>query len=165
MKVLQVKTPNYRSPKDWALLRRSGFSRGIALISGCLALFLAVPLITGHSQTTVNSSGNQVHDYSGIPPMNPAANPTPDANRFMLDSMKMQENRKLFKKLNEQRLKEMNAETERLLALANQLKSETNKVSDSAVFTSTLSMDAVRQAEQIEKLAHSVRDKMRAVVN
>jgi hypothetical protein len=51
----------------------------------------------------------------------------------------------------------MNSDTARLLALANQLKTETDPIK-------TPSISALREAEQIEKLAHSVREKMKASV-
>ena len=92
--------------------------------------------------------------------MNPAANPTADANRYLEDAMKAQDNRKRFEKLNQLRHKEMTSDTEKLLALANQLKAETDKA-----VKDTLSMNAVRQAEQIEKLAHSVRETMRSSIS
>ena len=53
----------------------------------------------------------------------------------------------------------MTSETEKLVALANQLKSETDHSSKQ-----TPLMESVRQAEQIAKLAHSVREKMKATV-
>jgi hypothetical protein len=89
--------------------------------------------------------------------MNPLANPTADTNRYLEDSMKRQDNRKLFNKLNIQRQKDMASETAKLLTLANQLKAETDRGSVSA-----LSVISVREAEQIEKLAHDVREKMGA---
>jgi hypothetical protein len=89
--------------------------------------------------------------------MNPLANPTADTNPYLEDSMKRQDNRKLFNKLNIQRQKDMASETAKLLTLANQLKAETDRGSVSA-----LSVISVREAEQIEKLAHDVREKMGA---
>jgi len=155
-----MKTPDYRSPALRLFAYRVEIERGSALRLACLALLAAIPFAASHSQTTMNRSGNPSHDYSGNPPMKPIANPMPDANRFMTDSMKIQDNLRLFQMLNAQRQKEMHSETERLLALANQLKAETDRVS-----SSNLSMDVVRQAEQIEKLAHSVREKMKASVS
>ena len=61
--------------------------------------------------------------------------------------------------LNLQRHKDMTLETEKLVALANQLKSETDHGSQQALL-----VESVIQAEQIAKLAHSVREKMKASV-
>jgi hypothetical protein len=89
--------------------------------------------------------------------MNPLANPTADANRYLEDSMKRQDNRKLFEKLNVQRQKDMASDTEKLLALSNQLKADMDRRAGNAP-----SMISVREAEQIEKLAREVREKMSA---
>lgn len=74
-------------------------------------------------------------------------------------SMRRQDNRKFFEKLNIQRQKDMALETTRLLALANRLKAETDGSSANA-----FSVNSVREAEQIEKLARDVRAKMGAAV-
>jgi hypothetical protein len=93
----------------------------------------------------------------GLPPMSQTANPTADANRLMEDSMKRQDNIKRFETINLQRQKEMTSDTARLIALANELKSETDKGTPD-----TLSMVEIRKVELIEKLAHRIQDKMRA---
>jgi hypothetical protein len=95
----------------------------------------------------------------GLPPMNQTANPTADANRLMLDSMKMQDNRKRFELINLQRQKEMVSDTAILIDLAHQLKTATDKSTPD-----TLSMLDIRKAEVIEKLAHGIQHKMRASV-
>jgi len=74
--------------------------------------------------------------------------------------MRLQNNQKRFTELNVLRQKEMTSDTEKLLALANQLKTEMDKIPNNS-----LSIESVREAEQIEKLAHNVRDKMRASVS
>jgi hypothetical protein len=61
-------------------------------------------------ETRQNGSGNQTYDDSGIPPANPAANPTADANRTMEDSMQAQENQKDLAALNLQPRKDMASE-------------------------------------------------------
>jgi len=126
-----------------------------------LAAVLFVSFAVGVSQAPVGQSGDpQPRDIMTWPPINPLANRTADANRILEDEMKRRDNQKRFAKLNEQRRKDMTSDTEKLLALANQLKAETDAISKDA-----LSMDSVRQAEQIEKLAHNVREKMRASVS
>jgi hypothetical protein len=128
-----------------------------------LAVVAAVPFSAGVSQSSApgGMSGEpQPRDISTWPPINPLANRTADANRILEDEMKLRDNQKRFEKLNLQRRKEMTSDTEKLRALANQLKVETDHVSKELP-----SMDTIRQAEEIEKLAHSVRDKMRASVS
>ena len=57
---------------------------------------------------------------------------------------------------NTDRQKKLVADTERLVALANELKSQVDKSNKD-----TLSLDVVRKADEIEKLAHSVKEKMK----
>jgi hypothetical protein len=113
----------------------------------------------GNSQTKMSASGNATHDYSGVPPMNPASNPTPDANRFLESSLKAQDSRKQIDQLNTLRQKEMNADMAKLVILAIQLKAETDATS-----REKLTMIDLRKVEAIEKLAKGVRDKMKATV-
>ena len=63
---------------------------------------------------------------------------------------------RMAERRNEERQKLLVADTDRLLALAQQLKAEVDKSSKDQ-----LSIDVVKRAEQIEKLAHSVKEKMR----
>ena len=57
---------------------------------------------------------------------------------------------------NAERQKKLVEDTTRLLALANELKASVDK-SDK----NTLSLDVVRKADEIEKLAHSVKERMK----
>ena len=56
-----------------------------------------------------------------------------------------------------QRQADLKRDTEKLLKLATELKESVDKTNES-----TLSVDVVKKAEEIEKLAHSVKDKMKA---
>jgi len=118
---------------------------------------MAMPMTVVNSQ--IPDGNGAPNNMSGIPPLNPLANRHPDANRILEDAMHSTENQKRLKELNVQRQKQMTDETARLLALANQLKAETAKGGKE-----TLSMLEVRKAELIEKLAHDVREKMKATV-
>lgn len=57
---------------------------------------------------------------------------------------------------NMDRQKQIVADTQKLVALANQLKSDVEKSNKD-----TLSLDVIRKADEIEKLAKSVKDKMK----
>ena len=57
---------------------------------------------------------------------------------------------------NNERQKQLVDDTAKLLCLANELKTEVDKSSKD-----TLSLDVVRKADEIEKLAHSVKEKMK----
>jgi hypothetical protein len=128
----------------------------------CLAMSVVNPLTphvslaqqSGNVQTPAN-----MHDFSQWPPISPLANRTADANRIMEDSMKSQDNLKRLAELNSQRKKEMTADTDKLVALANELKTAADKVDKDPI-----SMESVRKAEAIAKLARDVRVKMKATV-
>jgi hypothetical protein len=57
---------------------------------------------------------------------------------------------------NGERQKKLVADTEKLLALANELKLDVDKSNKNM-----LSLDVIRKADEIEKLAHSVKEKMK----
>ena len=58
-----------------------------------------------------------------------------------------------------QRKKQLAADTAKLLELANELKAEMDKSSKD-----TLSLNVIKKAEQVERLAHKVRDEMKASI-
>jgi hypothetical protein len=127
----------------------------------CLILLGIPPLVAGHSQVPQYNGGlpGPERSSSGFAGLPENANPRPDGIRALRDSMNQQETAKRLKELNLQRQKEMTSDTEKLLQLANELKSDTNKSEKDK-----LSMIEIRKAEMIEKLAKSVRDKMKATV-
>ena len=57
---------------------------------------------------------------------------------------------------NNERQKQLVDDTAKLLSLANELKADVDKSSKD-----TLSLDVVRKADEIEKLAHTVKEKMK----
>jgi hypothetical protein len=63
----------------------------------------------------------------------------------------------IAKKANRERQAQLQRDTDNLLKLANELKQSVDKSNEN-----TLSLDVVKKAEEIEKLAHSVKEKMKA---
>ncbi len=61
------------------------------------------------------------------------------------------------KKANKQRQEQIRRDTEKLLKLATELKAYVDKTDEHI-----LSLNVIKKAEEIEKLAHSVKDKMKA---
>jgi hypothetical protein len=57
---------------------------------------------------------------------------------------------------NNERQKRLVADTDKLLALATDLKAQVDKTNKD-----TLSVDVIKKAEEIEKLAHSVKERMK----
>ena len=64
--------------------------------------------------------------------------------------------RDMAKKANQARQADLKRDTDKLLKLAGELKDYVDKTNES-----TLSVDVLKKAEEIEKLAHSVKDKMK----
>ncbi|HEV2646316.1 MAG TPA: hypothetical protein VGU46_08140 [Acidobacteriaceae bacterium] len=92
------------------------------------------------------------------PPIAPRTNqpsilPIPDTQQSDLPSDLAERQAKL---MNDSRQKQLILDTRRLLALANELKTAVDKSNKD-----TLSLDVIRKAEEIEKLAHSVKEKMK----
>ncbi len=62
----------------------------------------------------------------------------------------------MVKKQNEKRQEEIKKDTDKLLDLATQLKQYVDKTNEDII-----SLDVIKKAEQIEKLAKSVKEKMK----
>ncbi len=94
-----------------------------------------------------NGRGSQSNPSNGpvLPSISPTdMGPTP---QMADDQAKMR---------NVDRQKQLVLDTQKLLALANELKSDVDKSNKD-----TMSLDVIRKADEIEKLAHSVKEKMK----
>ena len=67
-----------------------------------------------------------------------------------------QQQKDMTRKLNAQRQVDIKKDTEKLLELATELKQAVDKTTEN-----TMSLDVIKKADQIEKLAHSVKEKMK----
>lgn len=88
----------------------------------------------------------------------PEANRPPDAN----DQMKMREQQaknKSFEAANLERKRQISEDSAKLLKLATDLKTEVDKTSKDM-----LSIGIIRRADEIERLAHGVKEKMKLTV-
>jgi hypothetical protein len=114
--------------------------RIVCFVSFCLSFTL-----TTHAQQAAR----------GFPVLqgNPAAI-TEDAKATREDQDQVSSD--LAKKANMARMESLKNDTEKLLKLAEQLKDSVDKSG-----ANVLSLDVVKKAEQIEKLAHSVKEKMK----
>lgn len=73
------------------------------------------------------------------------------------DETKSKMERDMAKKANQERQVALRRDTEKLLRLATELKQYVDKSNENV-----LSFDVVKKADEIEKLAHSVKEKMKA---
>jgi hypothetical protein len=88
------------------------------------------------------------------PPMQPTLQPGPPMGNDDNGVAEMQA--ELEKKAEKQRMEQLKSDTDKLIQLSVQLKAYVDKSN-----TNVLSLDVMKKAEEIEKLAKSVHDKMR----
>ncbi len=72
------------------------------------------------------------------------------------DQWTIEKRREMVKKQNAQRQEDIKKDTDQLLDLATELKQYVDKTNENII-----SLDVIKKAEQIEKLAKSVKDKMK----
>jgi hypothetical protein len=123
-----------------------------------LPLFLA--LVLGAAALPAGQQSGRAKD----PPVAEvsAAEPDPQGRRNPFpreedDPIRKDMEKRRQKALNKERHAELKRDTEKLLALATELKTEVDKADENM-----LSLEVLKKTEQIEKLAKSVREKMRA---
>jgi len=119
------------------------FLRGWKWIS-CITSILVIVATTLIAQ----QSGTQ----NGAPPPYTGESPAQRAE----DVWDAQQHKAMEKKANLQRQQDIRKDTEKLLELATELKQEVDKSN-----ADTLSLGVVKKAEEIEKLAKSVKNKMK----
>jgi hypothetical protein len=95
------------------------------------------------------------HAAAQNPPV-PSAQYPPDRATPAEDESKMKLEREMAKKANQERQAALKRDTEKLLKLSTELKEYVDKTNENM-----LSLTVVKKAEEIEKLAHSVKDKMK----
>jgi hypothetical protein len=127
-------------------------SRRLKLVCGSgLAFIAAVALLTGAAQQQPSLNPDK-------PYLLPEANRLPDAN----DQMKLrdkQAKQQSFDAANAERKKQLSDDSAKLLTLAMALKAEVDKTNKDM-----LSLNVIRKADEIERLAHNVKEKMKLTV-
>ena len=137
-----------RFPLSYAISRRGfRFRVRLALPGLLVSLLLAAPL--GLLGQFAGNDGNGPPARNGNPrdPLN--------ADRDSL-ALSPQQQEKMADRRNSERQKQLVADTEKLFQLAQQLRDEVAKSNKDQ-----LSVPVVKKSEEIEKLARSVKDKMR----
>jgi hypothetical protein len=119
---------------------------------GLVAIAVLLPATAGFGyQSTAPpiSADEQMRNPSG------RRNGPPDSAD---EQMRARVEKEAAKKWNKERQAELKKDTDKLLELATQLKQQVDKSNENI-----LSLDVVKKADEIEKLAHAVREKMRSV--
>lgn len=109
---------------------------GLVILLFVVGGFQAVPGIQGGARSQVQEA--------------PGQGPVPD------DAPREAVRKALEKQANQERQAQLRRDADRLLQLATELKQSVDKSSEN-----TLSVDVVKKAGEIEKLAHSVKEKMK----
>jgi hypothetical protein len=131
-----------RSTKQSTPRRRAAWAGLIA----ALVVFVINPAV---------SDGMRQNSYPHIPP---ELNRIPDSNQAN-DINSQKDSKQSFEAANAERKKQIGSESAKLLKLATELKAEVDKTDKD-----TLSVGVIRKADEIEKLAHSVKEKMQLTV-
>ena len=138
---------------EWRGLGTTGLPRNLRwlLVAACgIAGVLQVSAVV-RAQTAPPGSPDK-------PIILPEANRPFDPNQRM--EMQEQQQKKVnFEAANAERKKQLGDDSARLLKLANELKAEVDKTDKD-----TLSIAVIRKADEIERLAHIVKEKMKLTV-
>ncbi|GAC1358215.1 MAG: hypothetical protein NVSMB3_05230 [Acidobacteriaceae bacterium] len=128
----------------------------VVLIAGLFGLIAGGSSLGGWAAQTIHQLPPLVPlppDYGGMTGVgrnrNPNAPPEPDPLRGKMEAQQARSR-------SNERQKRIKADSDRLLALATQLKEQANQPDKKM-----LSVEGVKKAEEIERLAHSVKDKMK----
>ena len=121
----------------------------VAMIGVVLTTVCSVRVSGGQMfpQTPTSRQGQQQMPGMPMPGRSNPAEPDP------MDPHRAEQQEKLR---NNDRQKRLVADTEKLLVLATDLKAQVDKSNKD-----TLSVDVIKKAEEIEKLAHSVKERMK----
>ena len=95
----------------------------------------------------------QVVDPTQVPD---ASVPVGQQQRNPDDPWTQEKKREILKKQNEHRQQDIKKDTDKLLELATELKQYVDKTNENVI-----SLDVIKKAEQIEKLAKTVKEKMK----
>lgn len=123
--------------------RRAAFAGQRRLWSSMAASLFAVAIFSG-------AAGPQANPQKSA---NAPALPDANARMIMVDQQTKPQN---FDAANTVRQKQIGADSAKLLKLATELKTEVDKTTKD-----TLSLNVIRKADEIEKLAHDVKEEMK----
>ena len=128
---------------------RGSFPRVCFSLAVCVVI--GVPARAGAPQT---GGSTQRNTPSQPPPVMPSAGSSVDSGP---DPFRAGMEARRLKMANDDRHKRLVADTEKLLSLSTELKEDVSKTTKNE-----LSLDVIKKAAEIEKLAHDVKDRMRS---
>lgn len=122
----------------------------VAMMGIVLAMACSVRMSSGQAFPPMGKPGQQPQ-LPGMP--SKSGTGLPDDPASPMDAHRAEQQAKLQ---NNDRQKRLVADTDKLLALATDLKAQVDKSTKD-----TLSVDVIKKADEIEKLAHSVKERMK----
>jgi len=146
----------HRSPPRLLLFRLRSLSP-VRLAAACLLVSAAIWVCAQQSPTQLGGAPN-MSPTPNKPILLPEANRLPDANDRMLMDQQQTKKQK-FEAANAVRRKQISDDAAKLLELATELKASVDKTD-----RDTLSLDVIRKADTIERLAKGVKEKMKLTV-
>jgi hypothetical protein len=130
---------------------------GSAAKVGCLAVLLVSLGMAGPVRPALGKQVPQQPSQSQQSPMRPNPNLPVSPDEGPMDaSMRARMEAQHARMLTDDRRKRLLADTDRLLALSTELKAEVDKTTKDE-----MSLDVIRKAGEIEKLAHDVKERMK----
>jgi len=131
-------------------IRKNRTAAGLIASTSILAGMLVVGTGVAAAQSTTPNPDKSIHD--------PVLTALPDANA----QMEMREKRakeQNFEAANTERKRQIAEDSAKLLQLATELKAEVDKTTKD-----TLSLTVIRKADEVERLAHDVKTKMKLTI-
>jgi hypothetical protein len=135
---------------------RSSFAKLRWGVGFALLLAGSWVVVSGPGLHTISAAQLQQQLQQQQIPTMPAGPPAFGEPPNPADPIQRQQQQRMEKARNVDRQKQLERDTDKLFELAKQLKEEVNKSNKD-----TLSVDVVKKAAEIEKLAKSVKDRMR----
>jgi hypothetical protein len=129
-------------------------SRSRRLLGRIMVCMAAVAMASGAGMAAAQTT---THDPNK-PYLLPQANRLPDVNQQM-EMHDQQAKKQSYAAANAERKKQITEDTANLLKLASDLMAEVDKTDKDA-----LSLNVIRKADEIERLAHNVKEKMKLTV-
>lgn len=123
--------------------------------AGCYVCLVLISALNGAAQASIPPGGPLRMDrVDAATPINQA--PDPNTQMKMREQQSKKQN---YAGTNAERKKQIAEDSGKLLKLAADLRAEVDKIS-----RDTLSLNVIRKADEIEKLAHNVKEKMKLSV-
>lgn len=137
------------------MLPHSGKFFAVCFCLCCCSAFIApaqagAPQMPGQTQSQTQNQRDPQQQTPTLPSLGPPADNSPDPFGASMEARRL-------RMQNDDRHKRLVADTEKLVSLSAELKEDVSKAGKNE-----LSLDVIKKAAEIEKLAHDVKERMRS---